>query len=313
LTSTGAHPQNRDVTRTPKPIAEKALPGSAERRFYSRTKAFGRFGMRIFKPTLMDRPHWHGHVEANLIRHARMIYLVDGQRIIVEPEQLLLFWAGIPHQLIAVEQLAAAEPELSNIYLPLDTFLFMPHIPELQVSLLTGGMVLFPNELCTTTHIKRWYSDYRANEVERLDVVKMELNALFRRISLAPLPFLKNPWRDKPTKAGLPTPHVRHVVDMVRHILENLQEPLKNEDVTRVTGLHPNYALSLFTRTMQLPLKQFIIRMRLLKARGLLLESDTAIATIAVESGFGSASQFYAHFNAAYGTSPQALRARVIG
>ncbi|NKB16229.1 MAG: helix-turn-helix domain-containing protein [Sphingomonadales bacterium] len=84
--------------------------------------------------------------------------------------------------------------------------------------------------------------------------------------------------------------------------------PLRNEDVTRTTGLHMNYALSLFTRTMNISLKQFIIRMRLLPGRGLLLEQDTAIATIATESGFGSASQFYAHFAAAYGTSPQHLR-----
>jgi AraC family transcriptional regulator, melibiose operon regulatory protein len=95
---------------------------------------------------------------------------------------------------------------------------------------------------------------------ERLDVVKMELNALFRRVSLGPFPFLKKPWRDKPTEVGLPTPHVRHVVDMVRHVLENIATPLQNKDVTKITGLHTNYALSLFSNTMQLPLKQFIIR-----------------------------------------------------
>jgi AraC family transcriptional regulator, melibiose operon regulatory protein len=282
------------------PRSNSAEPSSPERRFYSRSKAFGRFGMRIFTPALMQRPHWHGHVEANFVRNARMIYVVDGQKLTIEPDQLILFWAGIPHQLVAVEQLSSATPELCNIYLPLDTFLFMPHIPDLQVALLTGGMVQFPAELCGIAQLRR------------LDVVKMELNAMLRRVSLDPLPFLKTPWRDAPTKAGLPTPHVRHVVDMVRQVLENLHEPLKNEDVTKVTGLHPNYALSLFSRTMQLPLKQFIIRMRLLKARGMLLESDTAIATIAVESGFGSASQFYAHFSAAYGTSPQALRDRII-
>ena len=279
-----------------------------ERQFYSRTRAFGRFGMRIFKPTIMKRPHWHGHVEANLIRNARMIYIVDGQRLIVEPDQLVLFWAGIPHQLVAFEQLSEAEPELCNIYLPLDTFLFMPHIPDLQVALLTGGMVQFPHALCNYDQFKRWYADYRSNDPEHLDVAKLELNILFRRISFAPLPFLKHPWRNQSEKSGIASPHVRHVVTMVRHVLENLEQPLKNEHVTKSTGLHTNYALSLFSRTMQLPLKQFIIRMRLLKARGLLLESDTAIATIAVESGFGSASQFYAHFNAAYGTSPQQLR-----
>ena len=281
---------------------------SPERQFYSRTRAFGRFGMRFFKPALMERPHWHGHVEANFIRNARMIYVVDGQRIIVEPDQLLLFWAGIPHQLVAVEQTSDAEPELCNIYLPLDTFLFMPHIQDLQVALLTGGMVQFPTELCKKEHLSRWYADYRTNIPERVDIAKLELNALFRRISLAGLPFLKQPWRNQSEKSGLASPHVRHVVTMIRHVLENLAQPLKNEDVTMSTGLHTNYALSLFSRTMQLPLKQFIIRMRLLRARGILLDSDTAIATIAVDSGFGSASQFYSHFQKAYGTSPQQLR-----
>ena len=281
---------------------------ASDRRFYLRNKAFGRFGMRIFKPQLMAQAHWHGHVEANLIRHARMRYIVDGVSLTVEPNQLLLFWAGIPHQLVAIEPLGKTEPELCNIYLPLDTFLFMPHIPDLQVALLTGGMVIFPEALCEHAQFLRWYSDYRANETERLEVVKMEFNALFRRISLGPLPFLKKPWHEHTSEHGLTSPHVRHVVAMVRHILENIQQPLCNADVTAVTGLHSNYALSMFTKTMSIPLKQFIIRMRLLRARGLLLESDTAIATVAVESGFGSASQFYAHFHAAYGTSPQALR-----
>jgi AraC family transcriptional regulator, melibiose operon regulatory protein len=287
---------------------KKAVPAVPDRRFYSRTKAFGRFGMRIFKPTTMERPHWHGHVEANLVRNARMIYVVDGQRVIVEPDQLVVFWAGIPHQLIAVEKTAENEAELMNIYLPLDTFLFMHHVPELQVALLTGGIIQFNHDLCTPEQVKRWYGDYRANDPERLDIVKMELNAVFRRVSLGPMPYLKKPWREKPTEVGLPTPHVRHVVDMVRHVLENIEVPLQNKDVTKITGLHTNYALSLFSSTMQLPLKQFIIRMRLLKARGLLLESDTAISTVAVQCGFGSASQFFAQFKAAYGTSPQNLR-----
>jgi AraC family transcriptional regulator, melibiose operon regulatory protein len=264
--------------------------------------------MRIFKPELMARPHWHGHVELNYIRNAKMTYIADGQKLVVEPDQPLLFWAGIPHQLVSIDQLGSAEPELCNIYLPLDVFLFMSHVLDLQVALLTGGIVALPAEFCDHAILKRWYADYRTNDAEHLDVVKMELNALLRRASLQPFNFLKSPWQEKSRKHGLKTPHVRHVVSMIRHVVENLPEQLSNEDVTRVTGLHMNYALSLFTRTMNIPLKQFIIRMRLLRARGLLLEQDVSIATVAAESGFGSASQFYAHFGTAYGTTPQQLR-----
>jgi AraC family transcriptional regulator, melibiose operon regulatory protein len=289
---------------------DEANPTTPERRFYSRNKAFGRFGMRIFKPVSMERPHWHGHIELNFVRNARMTYIMDGQSVVVEPGRLLVFWAGIPHQLVSVEPMSNGDPELYNIYLPLDTFLFMPHIPDLQVALLNGGMVQFQADLCNEIQIKRWYVDYRSNSPERLDLVKMEINVMCRRVGLGPLPFLKSPLQHNKEKHELLSPHVRHVVAMVRYALENLHLPIKNSDVTAVTGLHTNYALALFSKTMQLPLKQFTIRMRLLKARGLLLESDAAISSIAFESGFGSVSQFYANFSAAYGISPLNLRSR---
>ena len=59
--------------------------------------------MRIFPPATMERPHWHGHLELNFIRNAAMHYVIDGEKITVEPGQLLVFWAGIPHQLVEVE------------------------------------------------------------------------------------------------------------------------------------------------------------------------------------------------------------------
>jgi AraC-like DNA-binding protein len=99
---------------------------------------------------------------------------------------------------------------------------------------------------------------------------------------------------------------------MVRYVLENLDKPLLNAEVTAVTGLHENYAVSLFSRTMQVPLKQFINRMRLMRARALLVESSTAISAVAEQSGFSSITQFYAQFRAGYGISPAALRQHYI-
>jgi AraC-like DNA-binding protein len=75
-----------------------------------------------------------------------------------------------------------------------------------------------------------------------------------------------------------------------------------------VTGLHENYALSIFTRIMQTPLKQFVLRMRLVRARALLVESSMAIGSVAEASGFASLSQFYAQFRRAYGMTPAAVR-----
>ena len=293
-------------------MADKATGTLTERPFYRRSKAFGRFGMRIFKPHLMTGPHSHGHIEANFVRHAKLYYKVDGQPVTVQPDQLVIFWANVPHQLLEVPPTNEHEAILSNIYIPLDTFLMMPHLAELQINLLNGAMVACPPSLCNYEQIERWYQDYRSGDSERLDLMKMELNALFRRISLDPPIYLRRPELAKEATHNLSSSHIRHVVTMVQHILENITDPLRNEDVTAKTGLHPNYALAIFSKVMNIPLKQFVLRMKLLRARGLLLESDLAISKVAEESGFGSTSQFYAHFSSAYGVSPNRLRERYL-
>ncbi len=283
---------------------------SHERHFYALTRAIGRFGMRVFTPYIMDQPHWHGHIEGNYLAHASMTYRIEDQEIEIPAGRLVLFWAGIPHQLTAITPTGTASPRLTNIYLPVDTFLFMPHIAQLQVALLGGGLVMLPDTLCGPDLVDRWYRDYRSNDFERTEIMKMEMNAMMRRALLSPLDYLLNPVADPGDERTLSSVHIRHVVAMVRFIMENLAEPITNADVAAVTGLHQNYALALFTRTMRLPMKRFIIRMRLLRARALLMESSTAITTVAEQSGFHSISQFYDHFKAAYGMSPHALRAR---
>ena len=294
----------------PRPPANPSKSVAGERRFYTRSKAFGRFGMRIFVPKIMLQPHHHGHVEANFTRGCRLHYKMDGADITVEPGQLVIFWANVPHQLVAIDDLGV--PELCNIYIPLDVFLMMPHLAELQMVLLNGAMVACPPALCGHDMLLRWHADYRAANAERLDILKMELNVLFRRMEAQGLQLLKQPWAGTKALHSQASAHIRHVVNMVRHILENLDQPMKNEDVTTVTGLHPNYALNIFSKAMNIPLKQFILRMRLLHARGLLLESDVAISKVATQSGFGSTSQFYAHFAAAYGMAPNQLRIKYV-
>lgn len=59
---------------------------------------------------------------------------------------------------------------------------------------------------------------------------------------------------------------------------------------------------------MQIPLKWFILRMRLIRACALLVESTMAIASVAEAAGFSSISQFYAQFSAGYDMPPAEAR-----
>lgn len=285
---------------------------STERHFYNTTRAFGRFGIRLFEPEVMPQPHWHGHIEGNFLSGATMLYAVDGQQILVPEGRFVLFWAGVPHQLTEITPTTGEKPALCNVYLPVDAFLFMPHIAHLQVAMLSGAMVVLPAALCNAVMIARWYSDYRSGDFERTEVVKMELNTVLRRALLGELTFLRQPMPVMGDERAMSSAQIRHVVEMVRYIMEHLGSPMRNSDVAAVTGLHQNYALSLFTRVMKLPMKQFVIRLRLLRARALLTESSMPITSVAEASGFTSISQFYQQFKASYGLPPNHLRGSYI-
>lgn len=281
---------------------------ATDRHFYSRSNAFGRFGMRLFVPQIMPQPHWHGHIEANFLTGARMTYDMNGNVLEIPEGRLAIFWATVPHQLTTIQPTSDARPMLLNIYLPVDTFLFMPHIARLQVLLLGGAIALFPTDLVDAGMIERWYRDYRSGDFERAEIVKTEMNTIFRRALLSDLDVLGATSTTLVKGREISSAHIRHVVAMVRYIMENLSRPMTNADVAAVTGLHQNYALSMFSRIMRIPMKQFVIRMRLHRARALLTESLAPITSVVAETGFSSVSQFYQQFKAAYGLAPQAMR-----
>ncbi len=254
----------------------------------------------------MDAPHWHGHVEINALSGASMIYDFDGKIVELANGTVTMFWAGVPHRSTFVSP--DGTPHLTNIYLPLDRFLLMSHIAGLQRMLLAGAIITLPENLIDAKKLSEWQTDLAAENAERQALVVMELNTMLRRVSASPLSFLRKPTGIENETSDMSSSNARHVVAMIRHVMENLGDRLSNADVTRVTGLHMNYALSIFSSVMRIPLKRFIIRMRLARARGLLAESDLPVATIAANCGFGSQSQFYEAFKVAYGTTPRAAR-----
>jgi len=304
------HPQHFSPGK-PREKATAPVP-RPDRRFYAQTQAFGRFGIRWFDPQIMPQEHFHGHIELNWLTAGSMDYVIDGRPLRIPPERLVLFWAGIPHQTTAIDHGPKADSRQCNVYLPLDSFLHMPNLGKLTETMMGGGVVaLSPGALSADT-LQRWYQDYRSGDAERTDILKEEIALMLRRAAVTGWDVLMEPWIESvgsTTRAASP---LRYVVAMIRHILENLSEPLRAEDVAKVVGLHPNYALNLFTEVMRVPMHKFVVRMRLIRARSLLFEGSLSIENVAFESGFSALSQFYVQFRNAYGLTPRQMRAHYL-
>jgi AraC-like DNA-binding protein len=281
-----------------------------DRRFYAATKAFGRFGMRTFAPEIMPAPHSHGHIEFNWLTSGEMDYVFDGGEATVAAGTLVAFWAGLPHQTVALR--GAENSRQHNIYLPMDAFLEIPRLGKITETLMGGGVISLPSECAGLETIERWYGDYRSGNAQRSDIIRAEIAMMLRRAAITGWQTLIPPWINHPMHRSRTTLPVNYVVQMVRYIVENIATPLDADKVAGVVGLHPNYATNLFTAVMQIPPQKFITRLRLIRARSLLYDSDLSIANIAFQAGFGSQTQFYDHFRKAYGVTPSRLRSGVI-
>lgn len=297
----------------PKQRGTHAPTTPPDRRFYSKNSAFGRLGIRWFTPIVMNQMHWHGHIELNWLTEGSMDYVFDGRQMSVPARRLAIFWAGIPHITTAIDRGPRGDGLQCNIYLPLDAFLYMPKLGRLRETLMAGGVIVLKPAAVDTPTMRRWYEDYRSGDPERVEIMKMELTALFRRASLLGWDDLLPAWDENAERTRPATTPQRYVVAMIQHIIENLNDPLSTADVAKVVGLHPNYALNLFSKTMHIPLRKFIVRMRLVRARTLLFETELPVTNIGFAAGFASHSQFHEHFKTAYGVSPLEMRRQYLG
>jgi len=82
-------------------------------------------------------------------------------------------------------------------------------------------------------------------------------------------------------------------------------------DIARHISMHPASATKLFKRICGMSLMHYITQHRIFHAQRLLMSTDMKIVDVALESGYQSASRFYAAFKEFCGQSPQEYRQSV--
>ncbi|HYO10228.1 MAG TPA: helix-turn-helix domain-containing protein [Tepidisphaeraceae bacterium] len=272
---------------------------------------FAPYGLTVerWAPTLMPRPDRHNEIELNLLEHGSLTYLLGGTKVTVEAGRLTIFWAAIPHQVVAVQ-------DQSNYHVatvPLAWFLQWGLPPRLVDPILHGGMICEPGAkeaARDAAAFARWQHDLARPTQARRRIVLLEVQARLLRLGLAlpaapPSPAASSP---RSRSAALESPALSKAEEIACFLATHYREPLTIGQVGKAVGLHPNYAMNLFKKVFATTLTQYLTQHRLSHAQRLLATTNSKILSVAMESGFGSVSRFNDAFRKAFGCSPRAYR-----
>ncbi|MEJ5237149.1 MAG: helix-turn-helix domain-containing protein [Limisphaera sp.] len=97
------------------------------------------------------------------------------------------------------------------------------------------------------------------------------------------------------------------------YIKEHLPERLPLREVARRVNLSPYYFCKLFHRSMGMTFTEYLARMRLERAKDLLLNPALSVAEVASAVGFGSIPHFNRSFKKYTGMTPTAYRTTRLG
>jgi transcriptional regulator GlxA family with amidase domain len=96
---------------------------------------------------------------------------------------------------------------------------------------------------------------------------------------------------------------------VVKTMEDNLEEPLPQTDIARMTNLSTRQLERLFRKYLNTTPTRYYLNLRLARARHLLRQTSMSILSVALACGFVSASHFSKCYRECYGCTPRAERA----
>jgi AraC-like DNA-binding protein len=254
------------------------------------------FTCELWDPVPMPRPDRHNEVEINLLRSGSLTYLLGGQRTTIKAGRIAMFWAAIPHQIVAWE---GTKPYFV-VTLPLGWFLAAGLPSEFAQGVLKGEIVTDNRPMKTDdASFQQWERDLRAKDGARERAALLEIQARLLRLALV---------SPKRPRSRAPDPRLSRADQIACYIAQNYDRPLTADGIAKANGLHPNYAMNLFRQAFGTTMSDFIVQHRISHAQRLLVTTSDPVAEIAFASGFQSLSRFNEAFTRACGCPPREYR-----
>ena len=261
------------------------------------------FGLRAWEghPRLMSSAHRHNELELNMVVHGTADYFFGGRRVSLSAGSLMLFWAIAPHQLVN----ASPDNFMYWLILPLSWFLHVQWPESFRRSVLNCDLLIDPLTSSNDSNLFiQWQADLTRNRSQDHEAVLLEAEARLKRLA-DQLDFAGN---TQATPSATSQYQLTLAEKIARFLSAHYLEDLSVQTVAADVNLHPSYAMDVFRKSFGLTIIEYLTNLRVAHAQQLLVTTDQNVLTVALESGFGSLSQFYVAFKRLCGLSPREYR-----
>jgi AraC-like DNA-binding protein len=296
---------------TPESGAQNGIEEHSQslRHFDSGRRDFTPYGFtcEIWEPRQMPRPDRHDEIEVNFLDRGTLTYLIGGERVVVHPRRVTVFWAAVPHQIVAVDR--------ATFYYVVTVpfgWVLQWGLPEQLMTALTQGQIVVDSNADRAKLDQRlfeqWHEDVELAPEANRQIVVLELRARLLRLANSVMdsrPPLKAV--AEATSPRLQT-NLEKAETMACFVARNYTSRIQIKDIAECVALHPDYAATLFRKTFGTTLNALMTRHRVAHAQRKLVTSDDRIVNIAQDSGFDSLSRFNRAFKQLAGTTPRDYR-----
>jgi AraC-like DNA-binding protein len=243
----------------------------------------------------MRLPHQHSDIEINYVLQGEATYIHRDSIVRLAAGAFAILWGAVPHQLID----RTPDCDFCALTIPLDQFLCWKLPRPFTQALLLGELLVDPDPTNCRLDcylLPRWHEDLALG---RSHVALKEIEARLWRVAGTAQP---HKCMDNAIGASA------KASQMARFIVEHYAMALSVTTVAEAVGLHPGYAMTCFKKTYHMTMLEYILQYRVTQAERLLVTTDLSVLTIAMQTGFGSASSFYTAFKRFTGREPRSYR-----
>jgi AraC-like DNA-binding protein len=242
--------------------------------------------------------HRHNEIELGFYIGPQLEHTIAGRNVQIPPNTFFMFWGGFSHRIDLWEPC-----DIWTLAIPLTEFLSwtIPHETFVH-RLLHGALFSEPDPARAPFDedaMRRWFADLHGGEhgEQRQELVLLEVQARVRRLAAS----LGDHTATTITGRGAPG----RVAAMLQFVAEHYREDLSIADIAAAAKTNPSHAMEVFKQSCGMSIMQYVNDQRVSHARRMLVTTDAKILDVAMESGFGSVSQFYSVFQQVCNQTPR--------